>query len=122
MDAITSDFWEVVLWTCWFFIWTAAIVIWVRCLIDLFGDSTLSGWGKAGWAVVLIFVPWVGALIYLVARGSRIPFRRPAPGEAAHVPSATDDPAARIASAKSLLDNGAITKTEYDVMKAKALA
>ena len=44
-------------------------MIWFRCLFDMFGDHTLSGWGKAGWAIVLIFVPWVGALIYLIARG-----------------------------------------------------
>ena len=35
----------------------------------MFSDNTLSGWGKAGWAIVLIFVPWLGALIYLIVRG-----------------------------------------------------
>ena len=69
MDAITTDFWEVLLWSFWFFIWVAAIMVWVRCLFDLFGDDSLSGWGKAGWAILLIFVPWLGALIYLIARG-----------------------------------------------------
>ena len=69
MDAITTDFWEVLLWSFWFFIWIAALMVWFRCLFDLFGDSSLSGWGKAGWAVLLIFVPWLGALIYLIARG-----------------------------------------------------
>ena len=69
MDAITTDFWDVLLWSFWFFIWIAALMVWFRCLFDLFGDSTLSGWAKAGWAVLLIFVPWLGALIYLIARG-----------------------------------------------------
>ena len=57
------------LWSFWFFIWIAALMVWFRCLFDLFGDHTLSGWGKAGWALLLIFVPWFGALIYLIARG-----------------------------------------------------
>ena len=58
MDAMTNDFGEVLLWSFWFFIWIAALMVWFRCLFDLFGDHTLSGWAKAGWAVLLIFVPW----------------------------------------------------------------
>ena len=69
MDSISTDFWDVLLWSFWFFIWIAALMVWFRCLFDLFGDSTLSGWGKAGWSILLIFVPWLGALIYLIARG-----------------------------------------------------
>src|SRR4051812_26578373 len=65
MDSITTDFGDVLLWSFWFFIWVAAIMVWFRCLFDLFGDHTLSGWGKAGWAILLVFVPWFGALIYL---------------------------------------------------------
>ena len=69
MDAMTNDFGDVLLWSFWFFIWIAALMVWFRCLFDLFGDHTLSGGAKAGWAVLLIFVPWLGALIYLIARG-----------------------------------------------------
>src|SRR5215510_11795612 len=69
MDNITTDFWDVLLWSFWFFIWIAALMVWFRCLFDMFGDRTLSGWAKVGWAVLLIFVPWLGALIYLIARG-----------------------------------------------------
>jgi phospholipase D-like protein len=64
-----DSFWEVLVWSFWIFIWISAIFIWFRCVFDLFSDRTLSGWGKAGWAIVLIFVPWLGALIYLIARG-----------------------------------------------------
>ena len=76
MDAMTNDFGEVLLWSFWFFIWIAAIMIWFRCLFDMFSDHTLSGWAKAGWAVLLIFVPWVGALIYLIARGRSMTSRQ----------------------------------------------
>ena len=78
MDAMTNDFGEVLLWSFWFFIWIAAIMVWFRCLFDMFSDHTLSGWGKAGWAIVLIFVPWLGALIYLIARGRSMTERQAA--------------------------------------------
>jgi len=65
----TGNFWNVILWSFWFFIWIAALMVWFRCLIDMFSDHTLSGWAKAGWVILLVFVPWLGALIYLIARG-----------------------------------------------------
>ena len=131
MDAITTDFWEVLLWSFWFFIWIAAFMVWFRCIFDMFGDETLSGWGKAGWAVLLIFVPWLGALIYLIARGRTMSDRQMAAiaqQQAAQdqyikqVVGTTTAPADQIANAKALLDSGAITQAEFDVLKAKALA
>ena len=128
MDNITNDFGDVLLWSFWFFIWVAAIMLWFGCLFDLFRDHTLSGWGKAGWAILLVFVPWFGALIYLIARGrsmnERSMARQRAPQEE-YLPMGTPTPtsaAQQIASAKSLLDSGAIDQAEYDAMKAKALA
>ena len=131
MDAITTDFWEVLLWSFWFFIWIAALMVWFRCLFDMFGDKTLSGWAKAGWAVLLIFVPWVGALIYLIARGRSMTERQVAAAQQMQadqrdyiqqVAGTSGGPANEIASAKELLDSGAITQAEFDSLKAKALA
>ena len=131
MDAMTNDFGEVLLWSFWFFIWIAAIMVWFRCLFDMFSDHTLSGWGKAGWAIVLIFIPWLGALIYLIARGRSMTERQAKAVEQAQAAQADyikqvagsgSTPADQIASAKSLLDSGAITQPEYDALKAKALA
>jgi hypothetical protein len=131
MDAMTTDFWDVLLWSFWFFIWVAAIMVWFRCIFDMFGDRTLSGWGKAGWAVLLIFVPWVGALIYLIARGRSMTERQVAAianQQAAQekyiqqVAGSSAGAAEQIASAKALLDSGAITQAEFDTLKAKALA
>ena len=131
MDAMTNDFGEVLLWSFWFFIWIAALMVWFRCLFDLFGDHTLSGWAKAGWAVLLIFVPWFGALIYLLARGRSMTERQQARAtelqsaqadyikQVAGTPSSAAD---QIASAKALLDSGAIDQNEFDTLKAKALA
>jgi phospholipase D-like protein len=131
MDAMTNDFGEVLLWSFWFFIWIAALMVWFRCLFDLFGDHTLSGWAKAGWALLLIFVPWLGALIYLIARGRSMTDRQLAKAKELqdaqadyikHVAGSSTSPADQIASAKGLLDSGAIDQTEFDALKAKALA
>ena len=130
MDSITTDFWDVLLWSFWLFIWVAALMVWFRCLFDLFGDRSLSGWGKAGWAVLLIFVPWLGALIYLIARGRSMTERqqaaladRQAEQERyiQQVAGPAQAPADQIASAKSLLDSGAITPAEFEALKGKAL-
>jgi hypothetical protein len=131
MDAMTTDFGEVLLWSFWFFIWIAAIMVWFRCIFDMFGDHTLSGWGKAGWAILLIFVPWLGALIYIIARGRSMTERQMAAmaqQQAAQdkyiqqVAATSTSAPDQIASAKALLDSGAITQAEFDTLKAKALA
>jgi hypothetical protein len=131
MDEITSNFGQVLLWSFWFFIWIAALMVWFRCLFDMFSDSTLSGWAKAGWAILLIFVPWVGALIYIIARGRSMGERQRAAVEQQRseqekyiqdVAGTSQGPADQIASAKALLDSGAVTQAEYESLKAKALA
>jgi Short C-terminal domain/Phospholipase_D-nuclease N-terminal len=131
MDNITNDFGDVLLWTFWFFIWVAAIFIWFRCVFDMFSDRTLSGWGKAGWAVLLIFLPWIGVLIYLIARGRSMTERQTQAMVDAQqaqdqyikqVAGSGGSAADQIASAKSLLDSGAINQDEYNALKAKALA
>ena len=126
-----NSFGEVLLWSFWIFIWISAIFIWFRCVFDLFSDRTLSGWGKAGWAALLIFVPWVGALIYLIARGRSMGERQMAAMATAQaqqekyiksVAASAASPAEQITHAKSLLDSGAITQQEFESLKAKALA
>ncbi|MEI7054463.1 SHOCT domain-containing protein [Nocardioides sp. CCNWLW239] len=128
---ILKDFGTVLLWTLWFFIWIAALMVWIRCIFDLFGDTTLSGWAKAGWAVLLVLLPWVGAVIYLIARGRSMNERQQA--KVAELQAAQNDyikevagtpttPADQIASAKALLDAGTITQAEFDTLKAKALS
>ena len=131
MDSISTDFWDVLLWSFWFFIWISALMVWFRGLFDMFGDSTLSGWGKAGWAILLVFLPWLGALIYLIARGRSMTERQMA--EVARQQAAQQEyiqkvagksasPTSQIADAKALLDTGAISQTEFESLKAKAMA
>jgi hypothetical protein len=130
MDSITNDFGDVLLWTFWFFIWFAALMVWFRCVFDMFGDSTLSGWAKAGWALVLIFLPWIGAVIYLVVRGRSMQERQAAAvaqQQAAQeryiqqVSGKQATPTEQIADARALLDSGAINQSEFEALKAKAL-
>ena len=106
-----------------------SIHVWFRCILDLFGDDSLSGWAKAGWAILLIFVPWVGALIYLIARSASIRARQRVaqerPPQEEYMGPIVSNPARtadQIASAKALLDSGAITQAEFDQLKAKALS
>jgi hypothetical protein len=131
MDFNDPSFWDILLWSFWIFIWISAIMIWFRCLFDMFADHTLSGWGKAGWALLLIFLPWLGAFIYLIARGKSMGQRQMAAvaqKQAAQekyiqqVAAKTASPTEQIADAKRLLDSGAISQAEFDALKAKALA
>ena len=131
MDSMTTSFGEVLLWSFWFFIWIAALTIWFRCLFDMFSDHSLSGWAKAGWAIFMIFIPWVGALVYLIARGRSMSDRQAAAFQSQQaaqeqyikqVAGSSDDPVTRISDAKALMDSGAITEAEFNTLKAKALA
>lgn len=124
-----SNFWSVI----WLFFWSFAFVAYLFALFaiisDLFRDHKLNGWWKAVWIIFLIFVPFLTALVYLIARGPGMAER--SQREARQMQSATDDyirqvanssPADEIAKAKALLDSGAITQQEFDHLKARALS
>ncbi len=109
-------------------------VIWFWLLITVFGDlfsrHDISGWGKAGWTVFAILLPFIGVLCYLIAQGKHMAERRA--GEAASAQKEMDQYIRRtagadggateqIAQAKQLLDSGAIDQAEFDQIKQKAL-
>jgi hypothetical protein len=54
------------------FIFIPLTLLWVFALIDIFGRPDLSGWGKAGWLLVILLIPWFGALIYVGTRPSDV--------------------------------------------------
>jgi hypothetical protein len=118
-------FWTMVIFFCW------VAWIWMLVLVfsDVFGRGDLSGWGKAGWTLFVLVLPFLGVLIYLIAHGSEMGERRARRYDAeyeARQPGAAraggDAAASQIADAKRLLDSGAITQAEFDQLKAKALA
>jgi energy-coupling factor transporter transmembrane protein EcfT len=51
-----------------FFFWFMAIWIFITIFADIFRRRDLSGWAKAGWVFLLFVVPFLGALIYMIAR------------------------------------------------------
>ena len=122
-----------VLWTMiYFFFLFAFIWILITVLIDLFRDHTLSGWAKALWVIFLIFLPLIGTIVYLIARGGGMHER--AAQAAARQQKAMDEyirqtagaasgggAAEQIAQAHTLLESGAITLAEFVALKAKAL-
>jgi voltage-gated potassium channel Kch len=124
------DLWSWVAWFFWAFVFISYLMVLFSIFGDLFRDSELNGWGKAAWIIFLIFVPFLTALIYLIARGPGMARRQAETMQAmqsqqdayiratAGRSSAADD----IAKAKSLLDAGAVTQAEFDALKAKALA
>ncbi|MBN9622485.1 MAG: SHOCT domain-containing protein [Actinobacteria bacterium] len=69
MPLATIGFGEALLLVVEVFLFVAWIWILVTIVSDLFRDHEMSGWGKAAWIVVLVLIPFLGALIYLVARG-----------------------------------------------------
>ncbi len=53
----------------WFFLWVLFLMLLFRIIADIFRDDRLSGWGKAGWSIFVIVLPFLGAFVYLIARG-----------------------------------------------------
>ena len=113
-----------------FFVWVTWIWMMILILSDVFRRPDLSGWGKAGWTFFLIVLPFLGALIYLIAQSDGMAERRAqdVQGQRAQMDdyvrsvAGSGGPAAEIDKAKALLDSGAINQTEFDALKAKALA
>ena len=113
-----------------FFAWVIFIWIAITVLVDVFRRHDLSGWGKAGWTILVIILPWVGVLIYLIANHDGMAERRVKEAQAnqaqfddyVRTTAGTGGAAAEIEKAKQLLDSGAIDQAEFDAIKAKALA
>ena len=119
-------FWSM-LWFFMFFIW-----IWLLIIVfsDIFRSHDLSGWLKAIWIIFIIVVPYLGVLVYLIARGHKMQEHAMEAAKAQdaamrqYVQSAvpatsTADELAKLADLKA---RGAISDAEYDQLKAKALA
>lgn len=113
-----------------FFAWVIFIWIAITVLIDVFRRHDISGWSKAAWTVLVVLLPWIGVLIYLIVNHAGMAERRYR--EAASAQAQFDEyvrttagsagAASEIEKAKELLDGGAITRDEFDAIKAKALA
>ena len=123
---LLGAFWtilEIFLWVLW--IW---ILIYV--FIDIFRSRDLSGWGKALWFLFVLFIPLIGVLVYLIARGGKMQERamqdarqqdkdfRAYVKDAAGSGSSAD----QLAKLADLRDRGVISPEEFEREKAKVLA
>jgi ABC-type multidrug transport system fused ATPase/permease subunit len=123
---VLGVFWTILmifLWVIWFWIL-------ITIIIDIFRSRDLSGWAKALWFVFILFLPLIGVLVYLIARGGKMHERqvrqaqrqeeqlRSYVQEAAGPQSSAD----QLAKLADLRDRGVITAEEFDREKAKILA
>lgn len=122
LEVMASIFWFMLL-VAWF--WLMIVVI-----SDIFRDHALSGWAKALWCIFVILLPWIGILVYLIARGrsmgerslrareeSEHAFRQYVREAAATGPSVAEE----LGKLADLRDRGAITPADYESAKAKLL-
>jgi Phospholipase_D-nuclease N-terminal len=120
-----------VLWTLLvFFLWISWFWLIIITVSDIFRRHDISGGKKTIWLLFILFVPFLGVFVYLIANSDDMARRRAE--EVRAVQTQTDDyirtvaseggAAAEIERAKGLLDSGAINQSEFDAIKAKALA
>ena len=119
-------FWSMIIFFCW--------VAWIWMVIAIFSDifrrHDASGAKKAIWCVFIILVPFLGALVYLIANGQGLTERRVHDAQASQANfddyvrnvAADGGSAGEIERAKQLLDSGTINQAEFEQLKAKALA
>ncbi len=113
---------EFFLWVVW--IW---LLIWV--FIDIFRSHDLSGWAKALWVLFVVILPFLGVLVYLIARGGKMheraeqdAYRRDQAARAYVQEAAGTSTADQLAKLADLRDRGVISAEEFDREKAKVLA
>src|SRR5215218_9358149 len=128
-DVSFNDIFWSVLWFFFLFIW---IMILFQILGDLFRDHSVSGVEKTLWVLFLVFLPFLAVFVYLIVRGKGMGERAAAQQRRAQQEfdgyvrnvAVTNEttPTEQIAKAKELLDAGAIDQSEFERLKAKALA
>ena len=120
-----------VMWTILvFFIWVAWFMLLFRVFADIFRRQDLSGWGKTGWLIFTIVLPFLGVFVYLIAQGREMTERSLERSSAQRAQfddyvrdtARNGGSATEISQAKQLLDSGAITPGEFQTLKEKALA
>ena len=108
----------------------AYLMLLFQIFADIFRDDSMNGWLKAVWIFFLLFVPYLTALVYVIARGKGMAARSARRAHESEEQTAqyirqtagTQSASEQISSAKSLLDDGLITNDEFGRLKAKALA
>jgi len=120
-----------VMWSMFiFFIWVAWFMLLFRIIGDIFRRHDIGGGGKTGWLIFVLILPFLGVFIYLIAESQGMAERDMERMQAQQAQfdsyvretAGSGGAAAEIEKAKQLLDSGAITQSEFDAIKTKALA
>jgi ABC-type multidrug transport system fused ATPase/permease subunit len=116
----------------WFFLWIAWIVILFRVIFDIFRSHDMGGGGKALWVIFVVVVPFLGVLVYLIARGHSMADRDLKDAQAkeqafqAYVQQAaagsSGGTAEELSKLADLKAQGVISDAEFEQQKAKLLA
>jgi hypothetical protein len=118
-----------VMWTMLvFFLWITWFWLLITVFADVFRRKDASGFSKVLWLIFVIVLPFLGVFIYMIVNHEGMTDRsvREVQAQKAatdeYIRSVSGGSAAEIEKAKALLDSGAIDQTEFDALKAKALA
>ncbi len=112
-----------------FFLWILWFWLIFTVFADIFRRHDLSGWGKAGWLIFTIILPFLGVFIYLITQSDGMTERNVSQVRAQQAQfdqyvretASSGGAAAEIEKAKALLDSGAISDSEFQALKQKAL-
>ena len=115
---------DFLLWTIEVFFLFLAIWVFIAIFGDIFRRTDIHGGAKAGWILLIFILPFLGALIYIIARPKVTPgdVQMMAQADAANKAVAGVSTADELAKLQQLKDAGTITQAEYDSLKAKAIA
>jgi hypothetical protein len=122
-------------WTMlWFFLWFAWLMLLFRVFADIFRSKDMGGWSKGLWSIFVILVPFLGVLVYVIARGHKMAERDMADAaqseaafrsyvqEAAGSSGAGGGTADELAKLAELKASGVLTDEEFAQQKAKLLS
>ncbi len=120
----TLTFWDVMWSMVVFFFWVMLIFIFISIFADIFRRRDLSGGWKVIWIVVIFFIPFLGALIYIFSRPKITPqdLEMATQADAASKAASQVSVADQLEKLTQLRDSGAISVPEYEQLKAKLLA
>ena len=122
---------DIFLSTLYFFLWILWIMLLFWILMDIFRSDDLSGWGKAGWVIFVIILPFLGVFVYLIARGKSMGERQARDAQArdeqfrAYVKDAASEGQSQsdeLAKLAGLHQQGVLSDQEFAAAKAKILA
>jgi len=124
---------DVFLSMLWFFLFFIWIWLLITVFSDIFRSDDLGGWGKALWTIFVIFLPYLGVFVYLIARGKKMGEHAVADAarqeqqmrqyvQSVAGPGSATSTADEIGRLHDLKEKGAITEEEFQAQKGKLLS